>query len=167
MCEYCGCREVQPIAELMDEHAALVDEAHHVRQALASGDHAAALGRLTGLLAHLDRHVLREEDGIFRALRSAGEFLDEVGELEREHRGFEATVAGLDVDDADFTAKVIRLLHELDEHVEREDLGIFPVSVTTLGATGWGIVDEAHSRSPSFLLDLPRPTTRPLPTPRT
>ena len=39
MCEYCGCRGVPPIAELMDEHAALVDQAHHVRQALGAGDH--------------------------------------------------------------------------------------------------------------------------------
>jgi hypothetical protein len=42
---------------------------------------------------------------------------------------------------------------DLDEHVEREDLGIFPVSVVTLGATGWAIVDNAHTRSPSLLLD--------------
>ena len=46
-----------------------------------------------------------------------------------------------------------RLLDDLDVHVQREDLGIFPVSVVTLGATGWAIVDEAHARSPSFLLD--------------
>ena len=39
-----------------------------------------------------------------------------------------------------------RLLDDLDVHVEREDLGIFPVSVVTLGATGWAIVDEAHSQ---------------------
>ena len=46
-----------------------------------------------------------------------------------------------------------KLLDDLAVHVEREDLGIFPVSVVTLGATGWAIVDRAHTESPSFLLD--------------
>ena len=37
-------------------------------------------------MTDLDRHVRREENGIFSAMRSAGEFLDEVNELEGEHR---------------------------------------------------------------------------------
>jgi hemerythrin-like domain-containing protein len=141
----------------MDEHTALVDQAHYVRQDLSSGNPAGALSRLTGLVAHLNRHVQREEDGIFRALRSAGEFTDELDELEAEHRGFEAAIAGLDIESPDFEARVTRLLDDLDDHVEREDLGIFPVSVVTLGAAGWTIIDQAHTRSPSFLLD-PAPT---------
>jgi hemerythrin-like domain-containing protein len=153
MCEYCGCRGVPPIAELMDEHSALVDQAHEVRRALSSGDPADAMSRLTHLVAHLNRHVQREEDGIFRAMRGAGEFVDEVDELEAEHRDFAATIAGLDSDAAEFGQTVTRLLDDLDQHVEREDLGIFPVSVVTLGATGWAMVDEAHSSSPSFLHD--------------
>jgi hypothetical protein len=153
VCEYCGCRGIPPIAELMDEHSALVDRADLVRQDLGAGDPAAAMSRLSGLLAHLDRHVRREEDGIFRALRGDGEFLDEVVQLEGEHRGFASAVAGLDPGSPDFTARVLRLLGELDDHVEREDLGIFPVSAVTLDAAGWSLIDEAHSRSPSFLLD--------------
>ena len=153
MCEYCGCRGIPSIAELMDEHTALVDQAHHIRQALSSGDAAAALSRLTGLVAHLDRHVRREEDGIFRALRDEDEFVDEIDQLEGEHRGFEKTIADLDIAMPDFGARVLRLLHDLDQHVEREDLGIFPVSAVTLGARGWSTVDRAHARSPSFLQD--------------
>ena len=153
MCEYCGCRGVPPIAELMDEHSALVSQAHYVRQALGAGDPTAAMSRLTGLVAHLDRHVEREEEGIFRAMRTAGEFLDELDDLEGEHRQFAVAIAALDSHAPDFAARVTRLLDDLDVHVEREDLGIFPVSVVTLGASGWAIVDQAHTRSPSFLLD--------------
>ncbi len=156
MCEYCGCRGVPPIAELMDEHSALVDQAQGVRRALSSGDPGEAMSRLQRLVAHLDRHVLREEDGIFRAMRGAGEFVDEVDQLEAEHRDFAATIAGLDSDAAEFGRVVTRLLDDLDQHVEREDLGIFPVSVVTLGAKGWAMVDEARSKSPSFLLDQDR-----------
>ena len=153
MCEYCGCRGVPAIAELMEEHSALVEQAHHVRQDLAAGDHAAAMSRLTGLVAHLDRHVRREEDGIFTAMRTAGEFLEEIDELEGEHRDFAIAIAALEPDSPTFAGGVTRLLDDLDVHVEREDLGIFPVSVVTLGATGWEIVDRAHTESPSFLHD--------------
>lgn len=153
MCEYCGCRGVPPIAELMDEHTSLVDQAHHVRRDLGAGNPSAAMSRLTDLVAHLDRHVQREEDGIFRAMRTTGEFLDEIDELEGEHRDFAVAIAALDADAPNFAAQVTRLLDDLGVHVEREDLGIFPVSVVTLGATGWAIVDQAHTRSPSFLHD--------------
>jgi len=137
----------------MDEHTALVDQAHHIRHDLGTGNTAAAMSRLTTLVAHLDRHVRREEDGIFRAMRTAGEFLDEIGELEGEHRDFAAAIGTLDPDSPDFATHVTRLLDDLSVHVEREDLGIFPVSVVTLGATGWAIVDHAHTASPSFLHD--------------
>ncbi len=43
MCDHCGCRGVDAIPELMDEHAALVDQAYGVRQALQSGDPAGAM----------------------------------------------------------------------------------------------------------------------------
>jgi hemerythrin-like domain-containing protein len=137
----------------MDEHTALVDQASYVRHDLSAGNPSAAMSRLTGLVAHLDRHVRREEAGIFRAMRTTGEFIDEIDALEGEHRDFAVAIAALDADSPDFGAQVTRLLDDLDVHVEREDLGIFPVSVVTLGATGWEIVDEAHQRSPSFLLD--------------
>ena len=95
----------------------------------------------------------REEAGVFQALRLKGEFVDEVDDLEREHRELHATIAGLDVGSPRVPDERARLLQDLDVHVERENLGIFPVSVVSLGAAGWHIVDEAHTASPSFLLD--------------
>lgn len=110
---------------------------------------------LAALVADLERHVRREENGIFRALRTAGEFIDEIEELEAEHRDFATLIAGLDTRSVDFETHVTSLLDDLAVHVEREDLGIFPVSVVTLGASGWAMVDRAHAESPSFLLDGP------------
>ena len=154
-----------PIAELMDEHTALVDQTSYVRHDLGVGDPVSAMTRLTSLVAHLDRHVRREEAGIFQAMRDAGEFVEEIDELEGEHRDFAATIAALDVDATDFTTRVIAMLDDLDAHVEREDLGIFPVSVVTLGATGWATVDAARKDSPSFLLDvLPQDADQRIPT---
>lgn len=153
MCDHCGCRGVGAIRELMDEHTSLVDDGDHIRRALRNGDAGLATEPLTDLLAHLERHVRREETGIFEALRASGEFLDEVGELEGEHRDLAARIASLDIDSADFGPQVNRFLDELEVHVAREDYGIFPAAVVTLGAPGWQVVDTAHAESPSFLTD--------------
>ena len=154
MCSYCGCEGVPAIADLKAEHESLVDQASHVRVALRSADPATAMLLVTRLVGHLTSHVGREEDGIFRALRETGEYVEEVDGLENEHRGLEAAIAGLDVTSPDFSARVGLLLDDLDVHVQREELGIFPASVVTLGAKGWNTVDEAHLRTPSFLLDV-------------
>lgn len=151
MCEHCGCREVESIRELRDEHDALSGQAFHVRHALASGDRGAARVLLDELVSHLVQHVTREELGMFAALRSQGEFAAEVAALEGEHRAMDAVVAGLDPEGPDFVARVTALLDDLDAHIEREDLGIFPVAVVTLGATGWATVEAAHEQHPSFL----------------
>jgi hemerythrin-like domain-containing protein len=153
MCEYCGCRDVEQIGELMDEHSALMDDAHQIRRALGRGDQPLAMSRLTDLVGKLTRHVRREEAGVFTALRDKGEFLDELTELEAEHRQFDQTISALRTSAPDFIDVVTKLLDDLGEHVEREDLGIFPVSVVTLGAAGWETVDRARIESPSFLLD--------------
>lgn len=151
MCEHCGCREVEPIAELMDEHYALLDEAHHVRRAMSAGDRATAIVHLRSLVEHLDGHVRREELGVFAALRAQDEFVEEVEQLEKEHRSFDDAIAALDPEGPEFEHLVSDLLRDLDEHVERENLGIFPVSIVTLGATGWEMVEEARRTHPTFL----------------
>lgn len=156
MCDHCGCRGVEAIRELMDEHTALVDESYGVREALQSGDRAESMTLLAELVQRLQQHVHREENGIFRALRSSGEFLDEVDALEAEHVDLEKAIVGLDAQAPGFPATVTRLLDDLAVHIDREDYGIFPVSVVTLGAVDWSIIDEAHVTTPSFLLD---PTT--------
>lgn len=151
MCEHCGCRQVAPIAELMDEHTALLDEAYEVRKALGEGDPTKAMELLRRLVGHLDQHVHREETGIFPAIRETGEFVEEVDELEGEHRDLDAALAGLDPDAPDFAQRVTDLLHTLDVHVERENLGVFPVAIVTLGADGWNTIDRAHAATPTFL----------------
>jgi len=153
MCGHCGCQGVGAIGELREEHAALVDAAHDVRRALGAGDRSTAAARLTGLVTHLTRHVQREEQGIFTALREQGDFAEEVEALEGEHLALDAAIASLDPAGVDFEARVLGLLEELDEHIEREDLGIFPVSVVTLGAAGWGTVERAHADHPTFLTE--------------
>src|SRR3982751_6595498 len=66
VCDHCGCRGVDAIRELMDEHTALIDQSYGVRQAFRADDSSEAMTLLTALVLRLERHVHREEDGIFR-----------------------------------------------------------------------------------------------------
>ena len=153
MCGHCGCQGVAAIGELREEHAVLLTAAHDVRRALGAGDRAAAAAHLTRLVGNLARHVAREERGIFTALRAQGDFAEEIDALEGEHLVLDAAVSSLDPDLPDFEVRALGLLADLDAHIEREDLGIFPVSVVTLGATGWDTVDRAHADLPTFLTE--------------
>jgi hypothetical protein len=142
----------------MEEHDAILQDAHDVRAALGSGDRKETVERLQHLTGHLLPHVHREEAGIFTALREQGDWADEVTQLEGEHHDLDAAIAEIDPLDASFAGRVLALLESLEEHIERENLGIFPVSVVTLGAPGWDIVADAHRLTPTFLpADGPQP----------
>jgi iron-sulfur cluster repair protein YtfE (RIC family) len=151
MCGHCGCQGVDAIGELRDEHLSLQERAHAVRQALGAGDRQTAHELLVPMVADLVQHVTREEQGVFTALRQQGDFVEEVAALEAEHVALDAAIASLDPSRDDFDQVVKQLLEDLEDHIEREDLGIFPVSVVTLGATGWATVERAHADHPTFL----------------
>lgn len=136
---------MEPIAELMDEHFALLEIAGNIGRDLAAGERCAVEGGLLELERRLNEHVDREERGIFAALKAQGDFLDAVVDLESEHVAFAAEVEDLSPQAANFRERVGRLLEELSDHIDKENLGIFPVAVTTLGASDWDIVSRAHA----------------------
>lgn len=152
MCEYCGCRGVEPIAELMDEHLDLLDHAGEVRRLLDGADLDGAWARMGVLADLLTRHVRREEAGIFAAIKEQGDFADAVVDLEAEHRSFDEALSDLDRSSPTLRADLEALFTELTEHIDKENLGIFPVAVVTLGAAGWDTIARAHEQlAASFL----------------
>ena len=153
MCEHCGCRGVEPIAELMDEHFALLDLGGDLRRALAAEDRPTVVATLAELTDRLGRHVGREERGIFTALTQQGDFADAVRGLEAEHAAFDTSLARLDPERAGFAEDLLALLEDLVEHIDKENLGLFPAAVVTLGARGWETIGDVHEREPSFLVD--------------
>jgi hemerythrin-like domain-containing protein len=142
---------VKPVAELMDEHFALLEVSDGIRRSLAAQDRGEVRRLLEKAGRMLARHVSREEAGLFAALEEQGDFVDAVQALEAEHVDFDRQLASLDDSSMDYAADVHRLLDELAEHVEKENLGVFPVAVVTLGAHGWETVGRAHEAQPSFL----------------
>lgn len=147
MCEYCGCRQVEPIADLMDEHMTLLELAGDLRRALVERDAAVAVRKRDQLADLLGHHTGMEEAGVFAALRQQGEYVDQVDELEAEHVSLDAAVAALDLDRPEAVDALDRVVADLSEHVDKENLGIFPVAVVSLGATGWDLVERAHAEA--------------------
>ena len=147
MCEYCGCRQVEPIAELMDEHMQLLEIAGDLRRALVSQDGTRAEAKRDELVALLAGHTGREEAGIFTALKAQGDYVSEVEALEGEHVSLDEAVAALELQGPGALEMLDRVVAELTDHIDKENLGIFPVAVVTLGATGWGIVDRAREQA--------------------
>jgi len=148
MCEHCGCRGVEPIADLMDEHLELLEVAGDVRRHLGRRDREAVVEALTILERLLDDHVWREERGVFAAMKAQGDFADVVLDLETEHDSFSGELGTLDPDSPDFGNRIRALLEELSVHIDKENLGVFPVAVVTLGASGWDLVSRAHAEHP-------------------
>jgi hemerythrin-like domain-containing protein len=164
MCEHCGCRGIEPIADLMDEHYEILDIAGDVRRLLAADDRREAATTLAWLGQRLGEHVDREERGVFAALKSQDEFVEAVLELESEHVDFDSELDLLDIESPDFDERVTRLLRSLSHHVDQENLGIFPVASVTLNAAGWEMVAKAHESpdtAPWTGLSVGQASTRP------
>ncbi|WP_166486629.1 hemerythrin domain-containing protein [Blastococcus saxobsidens] len=107
MCDHCGCRELTPVARLMDEHDRLRELSEHIRRHLAAGDDAAAGDHFAERLVVLSPHVATEEGSAFPMLRKSEELVArELADAE----GAEARRAG-----------VLRVLHDLAEHMYMDD----------------------------------------------
>jgi len=141
---------VEPIAELMDEHFVLLDVAGDVRRGLKAGDVQAAVDALAKLDDLLHRHVGREERGVFAAMKDQGDFAYAIDDLEQEHLSFDQRLSNL-APAPGFADEVLALLDELREHVDKENLGVFPLAVVSLDGSGWQTVSRAHAEQPSFL----------------
>jgi len=150
MCDHCGCRQLTPIARLMDEHDALRELTGHIRARLAVGDDAGARSDVDALLLILGPHVGREEGALFPMLRRDPSLADHVEMLEGEHADLFDAVD--DLDDVPSPAGpswgdgVLQVLHELGEHMFKEDFGLFPAALATLDGSDWDAMDRWASR---------------------
>jgi iron-sulfur cluster repair protein YtfE (RIC family) len=127
----------------MDEHDRLRELGEHVRRHLAAGNDAAARADFQQILVVLGPHVAKEEGVLFPMLRRSDELAGHVDVLESEHAGLYDDVDELD--DAAVPAwrdGVLRLLHDLDVHMYKEDFGLFPAAIATLDGDDWDAMDS-------------------------
>ena len=144
MCDHCGCRDLTPIATLMAEHDRLRELTGLIRRHLAAGADDAARERFTEVLAVLAPHVAKEEGALFPMLRREGSLADHVAVLEGEHAGLYDAVDDLDETTArqSWRDGVLAVLADLDEHMFKEDFGLFPAALATLDGADWDAMDR-------------------------
>jgi hemerythrin-like domain-containing protein len=145
MCDHCGCRDLTTVSALMDEHDRLRELIGMVRAALAAGDDAAARALVQEALVVLGPHVATEEGALFPALRREGSLAGHIDVLESEHAGLYDDLDELDDLPAGAVQRwrdgVLAVLHDLDEHMYKEDFGLFPAALATLDGAEWDGID--------------------------
>ena len=156
MCDHCGCRQLTPIARLMDEHDELRELTARIRARLAAADDTGARAHFDAVLLLLGPHVAREEGALFPLLRLDASLADHVAMLEGEHADlFDAADDLDDVPSADgpsWRDGVLRVLDELGEHMFKEDFGLFPAALTTLDGSDWDAIDAWDEQGPQARL---------------
>jgi hemerythrin-like domain-containing protein len=147
MCEYCGCQALTAIAELTGEHDLIVELAGEVTRALQAGELDLAADRTRLITAVLMPHTAVEEDGLFPAL--SAEFGGQVAGLVDEHRLIEAVLAESAREtpgDAGWPERLTRAMHQLRQHILKEQDGAFPAALAVLDADQWDEVDAVRAR---------------------
>ncbi|MEV4701889.1 hemerythrin domain-containing protein [Actinoplanes sp. NPDC049316] len=147
MCEYCGCQSVTAIEELTREHDEVVGMIAEVRTAHAAGDVELMADLARRIATVLEPHTAVEEEGLFPLM--ADDFPDHVAALKDEHRRVEAVLGAAATGipaDSGWPDELIVTLEVLREHILKEQDGVFPAALTTLGGTDWDAVDAVRAR---------------------
>jgi hemerythrin-like domain-containing protein len=148
MCEYCGCQAVPAVELLTSEHDAVVDLIGEVQRALASGDLDMAAEGTRRISAVLGPHTRVEEDALFPPMTD--DFPEHVEALRAEHVRIEAVLAESadgTPSDPDWPSTLAGALHTLRDHILKEQDGLFPAALASLGPAEWDAVDEARRQA--------------------
>ena len=143
MCNYCGCRAIEPVAQLSTEHERILNLSGEIRRAVARGADVVAAELLRTLHEVLEVHDAVEELALYPAMARLLEFSDMVGTLFDEHDEFDRVVhAALTATDgtgpstADWAA-VLAALEMLAQHIDHEEHGVFPAAAVSLDPADW------------------------------
>ena len=137
MCDYCGCREEGPTAELAAEHVQLAVLSQKLKDGLrAKEDISETFKEFTTLL---EMHAAKEEVGLFPKVETLGVMDDQIAQLIAEHETLhhqlEHGPSGRDVGAA---------LKLLAQHIDDEEFGLFPHIFHALDPEDWEEIELAH-----------------------
>jgi hemerythrin-like domain-containing protein len=146
MCDYCGCQDVPVIAELTAEHDRLRELGRALASAARADDRAAVRHHAWTMRQVLGPHTAVEEGALFPAL--AAEYPDKMAALTEEHRSIDRTLDALSHEPlpADWRERVSAAVHNLFEHILKEQDGVFPAALATLGPPEWDALAVVRER---------------------
>jgi len=142
MCNYCGCRAIPAIAELTDQHEEIAEVAGDLERAIVAERWPEATEHLTHLRRLLTPHVALEEAALFSVMGALDEFAEGVGVLYDDHDDIDSA---LEQPISDWS-RVRVAVHQLFEHIDREEHGLFPASLATFTNDQWDSVHELQAR---------------------
>jgi hypothetical protein len=137
------------IRDYIAEHEHVTNVGDDAVRAIDAGDLESAqlyVGEMAVLLA---AHWEGEENGIFRVMQRDAEYLDYIAPLVAEHRALAQLLAAVNLEDSSDQHRIRLALIELDEHISKEEDGLFPASLTALGGDEWdAAMDAWHEAHP-------------------
>lgn len=145
MCEYCGCQDIEAIAELTGEHDRLRDLARQLARAADAGDSDAARAAAAEMLGVLGPHTRVEEDGLFPAM--SREFAEQIAHLTEEHVVVDSTLSALAAGQhgPDWAAHAHAAVAVLFEHILKEQDGVFPAALSVLTPAEWDRLTDVRA----------------------
>jgi hemerythrin HHE cation binding domain-containing protein len=152
VCEYCGCQALATISELTREHELAAGLASRARAALAKAGVPLMTDLARQIAAILAPHTAVEEDGLFPAL--AADFPAHIAALQTEHQHIEAVLgqalAGTPAGPA-WPSRLTETLQLLREHILKEQDGVFPAALASLGTADRAAAEAVRARVGSLL----------------
>lgn len=139
MCSYCGCQSIGIIGRFTTEHEEIINATGLLRRAIAAGRTEEVVALVDEVARLLDPHTQAEEVGLFTVLRRDEDFTEHIDTLCGEHTTLDEVLARIRAGETDL---VDRFDTALRSHIQREENGLFPASLTTLGGEEWDEVDE-------------------------
>ena len=136
MCDHCGCRAFRPIAELTAEHEEVLRRGWALAEVVRAG-RMPPPAQVDELVRLLEVHVRKEENGLYRELITCGGLsLDQLADLESEHRELRHSLGGATFDR--------RAFYALAAHIEVEEMELFPAAMLGFDDEEWQAVAGAH-----------------------
>lgn len=143
MCDYCGCREHEAIAQLSIEHETVLEMLTELQRHADKHDSAAARPLLARLHDVLCPHALREEHWVFAELEHAGVAPTYIIMFEADHQ----QILFARTETANWEPATRELVRTLRDHIAREESDLFPAARQLLIPSQWDAVDQFTEHS--------------------
>ena len=125
------------IAQLNAEHDAIVNSSYALEIAFRDQDLDAARTACKELGGLLHPHTRREENGLFAEMKKDELFTEHVASLCAEHAELDRELEAIQAGDL---ASIPKMLTLLNNHIDREENGLFPAALAYLDDAQWDIV---------------------------
>jgi hypothetical protein len=142
MCSYCGCRNIPMIAQLNAEHDAIVNSSDALEIAFRDQDVEAARMACKKLGGLLHPHTRRAQLGLFAEMEKDELFTEHVASLCAEHDQLDADLEAIVVGDL---ARIPTMIALLNNHIDREENGLFPAALAYLDDTQRDIIQTTRT----------------------